>query len=255
MDLGITVFDTGPMYAAGEAERRLGAALAGRDRDRLVIMSKAGEVAPGMPHKDFSPTAIEQSVEGSLRRLGVERLDVLWLHGCPRHGWDDELRAGLQRLKFRGLVDLVGLNSFDAHDLDAAITEVAFDALMFDVNFTRPENALRASRAAEQGKWVFSAAALARAPWNRRWWQVRSAADAWYWLRARQQGAPHMGHQVARESPVAPHADASTAAQRALRWSLAQPGVRCALFATTRVAHLRENAACLAVAGPIVAAN
>lgn len=254
IELGVTVFDTGPMYAAGEAERRLGAALAGRDRAGLVVMSKAGEATPGAPHKDFSPFAIERSVTGSLQRLGVERIDVLWLHGCPRNGWSDDLREGLQRLKTRGLVDLVGLNSFDADDLDAAVDEQAFDALMFDVNFTRPDNSRRAALAANQGKLVFSAAALARAPWNRSWWQVRSPADAWYWLRAWRQGAT-AGTKSSRAHEAEPPAcagapAAATAAQRSLQWSLAQPGVTCALFATTRPAHLRENAACLVTSSP-----
>src|SRR5690606_13653150 len=136
--------DTGPMYAAGEAERRLGLALRDRDRERLVIMSKAGEAArPGAP-KDFSAAAIERSVEGSLRRLGVERLDLLWLHGCPRSEWDDALRDALDRIKSRGLARAVGLNSFDTDDIDASIDAPLFDALMFDVHVFRPDNAERA---------------------------------------------------------------------------------------------------------------
>lgn len=245
IDLGISVFDTGPMYAAGEGERRLGQALRGRERERLVLMSKAGEAPrPGEP-KDFSRAAIERSVEGSLRRLATDGLDVLWLHGCPRSDWNDTLRDTLLRIKDRGLAVAVGLNTFDAADIDASIDEPSFDALMFDVHVFRPDNAVRAERAVGKGKLVFSAAALARAPWRRNWWQVRSPADAWYWMRHR---ASAMPTEPAAETEVRVEAAAGrdeSRARQALNWVLSRTAVDCALFNTTRLQHLRENAACM----------
>ena len=238
VELGITVFDTGPMYAAGEAERRLGAALGAHRRDPLVIMSKAGEPASAHAPKDFSPAAIEHSARASLGRLGIEHLDVLWLHGCPRSEWNDGLRRGLEQLKSLGLARLVGLNTFDADDIAAAIDEPMFDALMFDINLLRPENAMAAERAAARGKLVFSAAALARAAWNRHWWGIRAPSDVWYWLRANavREKSVRVGEGGAAKPESAAHA---------LTWVLDQAAVTCALVNTTRHAHLRENVACM----------
>ena len=242
IERGVSVFDTGPMYAAGEAECRLGKAIHGIDLGKLVIMSKAGEPsAASGGHKDFSAAAIRHSLHGSLRRLGVERLDVLSLHGCPRRDWSDELRGELDRMRRDGEVLAVGLNSFDAADLDAAIGDPLFDALMFDVNVLNPGNAERALRAAAAGKLVFSAASLARAAYRRHWWHIRSAADGWYWLRAMRERP--VAAWPAELVPTAGPADSP--AQRALRWTLAQGGVDCALFNTTRLQHLRANLACL----------
>jgi len=89
LDAGITWIDTANAYVGGETERLLGrqlrsGVLAGR-RDELVLASKAG-----MPHADagddapLSPAALRRSVEGSLGRLGVDRLDLFWLHQPDR---------------------------------------------------------------------------------------------------------------------------------------------------------------------------
>jgi aryl-alcohol dehydrogenase-like predicted oxidoreductase len=78
------VFDTAPAYGAGEAERRLGRALATLQRDRLVICSKVGFGSHGLRgrSRDFSPDGVESSLRESLARLGVEGLDILFLHGA-----------------------------------------------------------------------------------------------------------------------------------------------------------------------------
>src|SRR5204862_596922 len=83
IDLGVTLFDTGASYSAGEAEPRLGRALQGRDRSGLVIATKAGtfHAGGGRIGRDMTPAAIAASAERSLRNLGVERLDLLQLHG------------------------------------------------------------------------------------------------------------------------------------------------------------------------------
>jgi aryl-alcohol dehydrogenase-like predicted oxidoreductase len=75
IDLGVTLFDTGASYSAGEAEPRLGRALKGRDTSGMVIASKAGthHAGGGRIGRDMTPAAIAASAERSLRNLGVER--------------------------------------------------------------------------------------------------------------------------------------------------------------------------------------
>ena len=72
VELGVTLFDTGPAYGRGEAEKRLGRALKSVPRDRVFITTKAG-IHPGKK-RDFSPGAVEMSFKDSLSRMQVHPL-------------------------------------------------------------------------------------------------------------------------------------------------------------------------------------
>lgn len=84
LDAGITGIDTANGYAGGESERILAALLPGR-RDRIVLATKAG-----MPHPDhgdhapLSAAGMRAALEGSLRRLGTDRVDLFYLHQPDR---------------------------------------------------------------------------------------------------------------------------------------------------------------------------
>ncbi|MGN9808808.1 aldo/keto reductase [Micromonospora sp. BQ11] len=83
LDLGVTLFDTSSNYGAGHSERVLGRALAGR-RDRVVIATKFGyptdEATRQATGTDASPEYARRSLEGSLRRLGTDHVDLYQLH-------------------------------------------------------------------------------------------------------------------------------------------------------------------------------
>lgn len=85
LELGITFFDTAPAYGAGRSERILGRALAGH-RDEVVISTKFGiaiDEASRTIHgvmTEPDERRIRQDLEGSLRRLGVETIDIFWCH-------------------------------------------------------------------------------------------------------------------------------------------------------------------------------
>jgi len=77
-DLGINLIDTAPAY--GSSEERLGQLLPG-PRERWVLCTKVGEeFATGKSHHDFSPAAVRESVERSLRRLRTHWLDLVLIH-------------------------------------------------------------------------------------------------------------------------------------------------------------------------------
>lgn len=77
-DLGINLVDTAPSY--GSSEERLGQLLPG-PRERWVLCTKVGEdFAAGISRHDFSPAAVRESVERSLRRLRTDRLDLVLIH-------------------------------------------------------------------------------------------------------------------------------------------------------------------------------
>ena len=82
IERGVNFFDTGWNYAAGQAERRLGEALREHRSKEIVVSTKAGTrvSATGSTYKDFRPTWLRESVEGSLKNLQLDHLTILNLH-------------------------------------------------------------------------------------------------------------------------------------------------------------------------------
>jgi aryl-alcohol dehydrogenase-like predicted oxidoreductase len=105
LDGGLTFFDTAPFYGLGESEVRLGAALDDR-REGVVVATKVGrllEVGPDGELEarfDFGYDAVRRSLESSLDRLSVDRVDIVHIHDPDDHV--DEALAGAHR----ALVDL-----------------------------------------------------------------------------------------------------------------------------------------------------
>jgi D-threo-aldose 1-dehydrogenase len=122
---GVRAFDTAPHYGAGLAERRLGAALRGRPRDEYVLSTKVGRLLvpgpddAGEPYVestglrrtwDFSADGVRRSLEASLERLGLDRVDVALVHD-PEHHLEQaigEALPALARLRDQGVVRAIG---------------------------------------------------------------------------------------------------------------------------------------------------
>ena len=91
--LGVTYLDTAPMYGVGESEARYGEALRGVARERYVLSTKVGRVlrAPAAGSAkatwafDFSAKGVRESFAASLERLGLERVDILFVHDPDDH--------------------------------------------------------------------------------------------------------------------------------------------------------------------------
>ena len=85
---GCRTFDTAPLYGAGRSEILLGTALRGVPRDSYVLATKIGRTLPAvagsMPF-DYSREAILRTIEGSLERLGTDRIDILHIHDPDDH--------------------------------------------------------------------------------------------------------------------------------------------------------------------------
>ena len=89
---GVRYFDTAPLYGHGDSERRIGAVLSQRPRDEFILSTKVGRLlvpagngqppssAPLIPHYDYSYPAARQSLEESLVRLGLDRVDIALCH-------------------------------------------------------------------------------------------------------------------------------------------------------------------------------
>ena len=240
LDHGVTFFDTGAAYSGGEAEPRLGRALKGRNLDRVVVATKAGTRHDGRRViRDFSLEGIEASVERSLRNLGLETLPLLQLHGPAAAELDDKMLAMLGGLKRRGLVQALGVNSFDPALIEHVVGLPVFDVVMVDYNVLRPERAPLIARAAGQGKGVLAGMALAMGHANRQVLRLRAPRDVWYALRAMKNHRADVA-RGARFGFLSQIPD-MTAAQAALAYVLSDPNVSCAVVGTTRMAHLIEN--------------
>ena len=118
VDRGISLIDTAPVYGFGRSEEIVGKALAGI-RDEVVIASKCGlGWKDGSPYRDSRPNALRQGVEGSLRRLRVDTIDLMQVH------WPDlEIPVGdaartLEDLRREGKIRAIGVSNFSADQMD-----------------------------------------------------------------------------------------------------------------------------------------
>jgi aryl-alcohol dehydrogenase-like predicted oxidoreductase len=115
---GGNFIDTANVYNAGRSEETIGAYLDKHRglRDRLVIATKfAGGMFPGDPNGGgASRKAIMQQVEGSLRRLGTDYIDLYWQHNWDRHTPLDETLSALADLVRAGKIRYIGLSDTPA---------------------------------------------------------------------------------------------------------------------------------------------
>ena len=157
-EAGIRYFDTAPYYGYSRSERRLGAILDGLPRDEYVLSSKAGRLMvpdaavgadedgwvrplPFRPTYDYSHDGILRSFEASQQRLGVLRIDILYVHdiGQVTHGdrhehyWTQLTTGG----GFRALGELRGSGQVGAVGLGVNEVQVVADAMQaFDLDVT-----------------------------------------------------------------------------------------------------------------------
>ena len=153
---GIRYFDTAPHYGLGVSERRLGAALARRDRDSYVLSTKAGRLlvpdgasghsdtegfAVPATHRrvwDLSRDGIRRSLDDSLTRLGLDRVDVLYLHD-PEGRLDEAVATALPalaELRREGAVTAIGAGSKDAAALARLVRAADLDVVMVAGRYT-----------------------------------------------------------------------------------------------------------------------
>ena len=208
LDLGMTVIDTAEMYADGEAEKLVGEAIADR-RDEVFLVSKV------LPHHATARGTVA-ACEGSLRRLGTDRIDLYLLHWRGRVPLADTIEAfgGLQQA---GLIRYWGVSNFDGPDMKELTAlpggqEVATDQVLYNLSRRGPE--------------------LNLFPMLR---QLRVPIMAYSPI---EQGRI-LGHPVLREIAELHHA---TPAQIALAWVLRRDDV-CAIPRAPRLEHTNENRA------------
>ena len=149
--LGIGFFDTAPLYGAGKSESRYRRGLEGWDRDSYVLASKVGYAllrqTPGakqemffpydnppalQPTFDFSYDGVMRSLEGSLGRLGLDRIDILHIHDPTDHF--DEAMSGayvaLNKLRQERMIGAVGVGTTEVETLIRFVQAGDFDCIL-----------------------------------------------------------------------------------------------------------------------------
>src|SRR5262245_16298822 len=167
----VRYFDTAPFYGAGLAEIRLGKALGKHKRNEYVLSSKVGRLildevetgkrdfgekaglfASGRPNSivyDYSADGTLRSIEDSLKRLGVDRMDFVWIHDVSRDfhgdewlGYFEAARKGafraLTRLREQGVIKGwgLGVNSVEPCELTLEMTEAHPDGFLLAGRYT-----------------------------------------------------------------------------------------------------------------------
>ncbi|MFE6411852.1 aldo/keto reductase [Streptomyces sp. NPDC057837] len=153
---GVRYFDTAPHYGLGLSERRLGAALRGHPRDRYTVSTKVGrrlepadgtgdDLAHGFAvpatHRrvwDFSADGIRRTLEASLERLGLDRVDVVYLHDPDEHA-EAAFREGypaLEKLRAEGVVGAIGAGMNQSAMLTRFVRDTDVDVVLCAGRYT-----------------------------------------------------------------------------------------------------------------------
>lgn len=166
-DLGIRSFDTAPLYGYGASERRMGAALRDRPRDDFVLSTKVGrlvrdaaaispaadidrQVLDGREDAfyvrtkpvrlvfDYSAEGVRRSLDESLHRLGLDRIDIALIHDSDDH-WEAAIGGAwpaLERLRAEGAITAVGAGMNQSAMLARFARETDMDVLLIANRYT-----------------------------------------------------------------------------------------------------------------------
>ncbi|MFE3166970.1 aldo/keto reductase [Streptomyces sp. NPDC059224] len=153
---GVRYFDTAPHYGLGLSERRLGEALRGYDRNAYTLSTKVGrrlEPGPGdgddlangfaVPdtHRrvwDFTADGVRRTLEASLERLGLDRIDVVYLHDPDDHA-EQAFREGypaLEKLRSEGVVGAIGAGMNQTAMLTRFVRDTDVDVVLCAGRYT-----------------------------------------------------------------------------------------------------------------------
>jgi D-threo-aldose 1-dehydrogenase len=163
-DAGVRLFDTAPMYGHGLAELRTGHSLRWKPRDSYVLASKVGRVlkparrqdidfspwvdaAPFSMAFDYSYDGTMRSVEDSLQRMGLERMDICFIHDIDRFTRGDDQPEvfrqamdgcwrALERLRSEGVVKAIGVGVNEWEVCHAALQQRDFDCFLLAGRYT-----------------------------------------------------------------------------------------------------------------------
>ena len=251
-EAGVTLYDTADAYGFGHNEQLLGRFLRGR-RQQVLVATKCGlarEAGSYARRVDNSPAYIRQACEASLARLGVESIDLFYLHRLNLETPLEESMGALAQLRQEGKIRAVGLCEVSAATLRraAAISPVAAVQSEYSLWTREPEQGVLAA-CRDVGASFFAYSPLGRGFLTG---TIAGAAslDAGDFRHFNPRFA---GDNLARNQAIAglvqrmAHDKGCTPAQLALAWLLAQGDDIIPIPGTKRIAYLHDNLGALDV--------
>ena len=202
-ELGMNLIDTAPAY--GSSEKRLGKILKGQRQDWLLSSKLGEEFENGESSFNFTPEWAEKSIERSLKRLGTDYLDILFIHS---DGYDldvlalDEFITKLHDFKKRGLVRAIGASTKTKAGGLKALELLDCAMVSYNLNYLDEEAVI--DQAAKENKGIFLKKALA---------------------------SGHIVSEKAMTDPI----------QASFDFALKKKGVTSAVIGSINPVHLKEN--------------
>lgn len=157
-DGGIRYFDTAPHYGLGLSERRVGGFLQGKPRAEYLVSTKVGRLlrpnpaftgqsddegfeVPAQLKREWAPSeaGIRASLEESLERLGLDSVDILYLHDPDAYNLEEGISQALpalEKLRDEGLVKAIGVGANSADTLLACVEQADLDLIMLAGRYT-----------------------------------------------------------------------------------------------------------------------
>ncbi|MDR0361339.1 MAG: aldo/keto reductase [Planctomycetota bacterium] len=134
LDLGVNLFDVAPVYGKGHAEEVLGRAIKGRNRSSFLIASKCGLLwdETGREYNWLKKDSILKEIDDSLRRLGVDYVDIYQLHWPDPDTPLDETLEAIAQIRKAGKIRYFGVTNFSTEDvqyMDKAVPVATQQAL------------------------------------------------------------------------------------------------------------------------------
>lgn len=257
LDRGITLFDTANQYGAGEAERVLGEALRSFPRDKYLIATKLYFPVGDEPDHGLSAAQIEKQLDRSLRRLGVDCIDLYQCHRYDKETPLEETMRALDRAVRAGKVRAIGFSEWTAGQIDAAAAIAGSGSLVpfsssqpqYSMLWRRPEEGVFAA-CARHGIGNLAFSPLAHGALTGKYLpgqppppDSRAASDKMNMFMEsagrHYRSAPLLA-AVARLKPIAEDLGL-TMAQMALAWVLRRTEIASAIIGATRPEQIAEN--------------
>jgi D-threo-aldose 1-dehydrogenase len=257
-ELGIRTFDVAPLYGFGAAERRMGAALAGRPRDEYVLETKVGRLVrplDAIPADadvdeqdanyaraepvglvfDYSADGVRRSIEESLGRLGLDRIDITLIHDPDDH-WEaamDGAWPALARMREEGTIRAVGVGMNQSAMLARFAREGDFDVFLLAGRYTLLDQEALSELlplCVARGVAVFVGGVM----------NSGVLADPRHGSRFNYQPAPAAVVERARRLAAVCDRHAVPLRAAAIQFPLAHPAVRSLIAGVRRIDHLDE---------------
>lgn len=238
LELGVNFYDTAPNYGHGTGEERLGKALQGTDRSKIVINTKFGHTDHGT--MNYESDYIRTSLEGSLRRLKTDYVDSLIIHNPPSSYLDGRVNDHyeiLERLIEEGKILGYGASIDTAADLKLLLTTTGATVVEAFYNILHQDIAKSFDLALEKGT-----AIIAKIPLDSGWLTGKYDKDSSFDGVRSRWSKDDIATRAALVDRVREIIDSDRPmAQQAIAFCAAHPAVTTVIPGSLNIAQLEQN--------------